>query len=268
MRTGGTGLRAAVTLAAIVAVTMPAGIASADPDPAGPAGSTPVPAAEGPPGPPGAPDPAGPPADGAPVVDDGKVVSAPPATMTANDGTTLTVSASDEVQMPVAPLTTAISTRDYDVGGVFRGSVTKSSEPPKGIFEVGYQIGCGVDMGTGPGVLIGGNLGGNAAIGLIDGRAFLIEPPMPGSSGLIPAPNAGITGGGSVTVSLKPGIVNTVPVTKKPFKGEAPRVSIRNFRMRIDGCVGESFIRSYATFTSSTDNTDDVVTYLGPTKAV
>jgi hypothetical protein len=30
----------------------------------------------------------------------------------------------------------------------------------------------------------------------------------------------------------------------------------------------QSFIRSYATLTSSTDNTDDVITYLGVTKAV
>ena len=260
MLTGGTVLRTAVTMAAIVAVLIPAGVASADPDPASPAGSTPVPAAEAPPGPPGAPDPAGPPPDGAPVVDDGKVVSTPPATMTANDGTTLTVTGGDEIQRPIAPLTTAISTREYDVGGVFRGSLTNSSEPPRGVFEVGYQIGCGIDMGTGPGVLIGGNLGANASYGVLDGSAL--------GAGLIGIPNAGITGGGSVTVSLKPGVVNTVPVTKKQFKGEAPRVSIRNFRVRIDGCVGESFIRSYAVLTRSTDQRDTVLAWYGASKRV
>jgi hypothetical protein len=45
-------------------------------------------------------------------------------------------------------------------------------------------------------------------------------------------------------------------------------VSITGFRIKIDSCAGQSFIRSYATFTSSTDNTDDVITYYGVTKAV
>lgn len=69
-------------------------------------------------------------------------------------------------------------------------------------------------------------------------------------------------------IDLKPGVVNIVPVGKKSFKGTAPRISITGFRIKIDGCAGQSFIRSYATLTSSTDNTDDVVTYLGVTKAV
>jgi hypothetical protein len=80
--------------------------------------------------------------------------------------------------------------------------------------------------------------------------------------------NAGITGGGNVTVALKPGIVNTVPVTKKPFVGDAPRVSIRNFRVKIDGCVGESFIRSYAILARSTDERETVLSWYGATKAV
>lgn len=212
-------------------------------------------------------DPAAPPPPGAaPPVDTGQVVSAPPATMTSTDGVTLTVSASDEIQAPVAPLTTALSTREYDVGGVFRGSITGSAEPAKGLLEVGYQIGCGIDMGTGPGVLIGANGGGNASLGLIDSTGL----PLPGEPTGLPilVPNVGITGGGSVTVSLKPGVVNSVPVTKKQFKGEAPRVSIRNFRMRIDGCVGESFIRSYAVLTRSTDERESSLAWYGESKKV
>ena len=71
-----------------------------------------------------------------------------------------------------------------------------------------------------------------------------------------------------IKIDLKPGTVNIVPVGKKSFKGTNPRVSITVFRIKIDGCAGQSFIRSYATLTSSTDNTDDVVTYLGVTKVV
>ena len=232
-------LRVAAALAALGTVIAPT--ASADPAPADPAA----------PAPPGA----------APPVDTGLVVSAPPSTMTSTDGVTLTLSASDEIQQPVAPLTTALSTREYDVGGVFRGSITGSAEPAKGILEVGYQIGCGIDMGTGPGVLIGANGGTNAALGIIDGAPLGL-----GGPGLIP--NAGITGGGSVTVSLKPGVVNSVPVTRKQFKGESPRVSIRSFRIRIDGCVGESFIRSYAVLTRSTDERESSLAWYGESKKV
>jgi hypothetical protein len=248
-------LRRAGALAAIAALLTSAA-AFAEPDSANPDGSAPVAAAAA-----VDPGPAGPaPTDGAPASDDGKVVSGPPATLTATDGVTLTISASDEIQLPIPPLTTAISTREYVVGGVFRGSITGSAAP-KGVLEVGYQIGCGIDMGTGPGVLLGANLGANASVGVIG---------FEGAEGvsLIPIPNAGITGGGNVTVALKPGIVNTVPVTKKPFVGDAPRVSIRNFRVKIDGCVGESFIRSYAILARSTDERETVLSWYGATKAV
>jgi hypothetical protein len=241
-------MRDAAALAAIAALLAPA-VASADPDPANPGGATPVAAAAANPGP---ADPAGPPP---PPIDEGRVVSGPPATMNASDGVTLTVSASDEIQKPIPPLTTAISTREYEVGGVFRGAISGSAAS-KGVLEVGYQIGCGIDMGTGPGVLLGGNIGANASFGY-----FYIGE-------LIPAPNAGVTAGGNIAVSLKPGIVNTVPVTKKQFAGDAPRVAIRSFRVRIDGCVGESFIRSYAILVRSTDERDTILAWYGATKAV
>ena len=55
---------------------------------------------------------------------------------------------------------------------------------------------------------------------------------------------------------------------KKSFKGTSTRISITGVRIKTDYCAGQSFIRSYATLTSSTDNTDDVITYLGVTKSV
>jgi hypothetical protein len=36
----------------------------------------------------------------------------------------LTVVGSDESEVPVAPLTTAITSREYDVSGTFTGTVT------------------------------------------------------------------------------------------------------------------------------------------------
>ena len=73
---------------------------------------------------------------------------------------------------------------------------------------------------------------------------------------------------GQIKLGLNTGTVNIVPVDKKSFKGADTRVTITGFRVKVDGCVGQSFIRSYATLTSSTENTDDVITYMGVTKAV
>lgn len=207
-----------------------------------------------------APDPGAVPA--APPVPDGKVASSPPNSTISPDGWTLTVSARDETQAPVAPLTTAISTREYEVGGVYNGSLAGGDgETPTGVFEVGYQIGCGIDMSTSNGVSITGTAGVNPSIGY-----FGFDFPGVLPDGLTPAIGANL--GGGITVGLKPGIINTVPVTKKLFESSDPWVSISKFRIKIDGCVGESFIRSYATLAKTNKSGDAILSWYGVTKAV
>lgn len=237
-------VRAATLFCSVaVVVTAAAGPAAAEPDPVTP-DVQPVAAA--------VPEPA---------VDDGKVSSGEPTTTKSPDGWTLTISAKDETQLPIAPLTTAISTREYEVGGVFNGSLTGPGSAPKGVFEVGYQIGCGIDMSTSNGVSITGTAGINPSIQFlgIDGANLPIDGVLPG---------IGTNLGGGLTVGLKPGIINVVPVTKKAYSGAAPWVSISGFRIKIDGCVGESFIRSYAFLTKSTDQGDAILSWYGVTKKV
>jgi NADPH-dependent glutamate synthase beta subunit-like oxidoreductase len=41
-----------------------------------------------------------------------------------------------------------------------------------------------------------------------------------------------------------------------------------NFHVKIDGCVGQSFIRPYATLARVTNQSDVVLSYVGTTKAV
>ena len=233
-------IRSAVIAA--VAVIALAGPASADPiDPAGP-DIQPVAGVEA-----------------APPADDGKVASTPPITDTSPDGWIMTVGGQNEVQLPVPPLTTAISTREYQVSGTFTGSLKgPGGGPAKGVLEVGYQIGCGIDMTTGNGVIVSGNMAGTAGVGvgiLSNGTDLEI-------------PSIGANIGGGVAVSLKPGLVNIVPVTRKTFVGTAPWVGIHKFRIKIDGCVGESFIRSYATLAKSNDDGDGIVSWYGVTKNV
>jgi MspA len=204
-----------------------------------------------------------PPPEGAPV-DDGRVESSPPKVTNSPDGWTLTVSAKDETQRVTAPLTTAISTREYEVGGIYSGSLVgpeEGDEGSQGTLEVGYQIGCGIDMSTSNGVSLTGTMGLNPSIGVIGTD---IISPLP--EGIVPGLGGNI--GGGVTVGLKPGLINTIPVSKKEFKGANPWIMVDGFHIKIDGCVGESFIRSYAFLTRSTEMSDAVAAWYGMTKKV
>ncbi|BBZ03391.1 hypothetical protein MCHIJ_28280 [Mycolicibacterium chitae] len=200
----------------------------------------------------------------APPVDEAVVVSAPPATSEAPDGWTLTVGATDEVLRPIAPLTTALSSRSYEVAGVFNGAVSgpgDDGEVPEGVLEVGYHVGCGIDMSTSNGVTLTGSVGMTPSVGLlgIDAAGVIAD-------GIAPVLSTPISGG--IAIGLKPGIIHIVPVTKKEYKGAEPWVSINGFQIKIDGCVGESFIRSYAVLTRSTDVSDAIQAYYGTTKKV
>jgi MspA len=55
--------------------------------------------------------------------DNGAVPSGPPGVLDASDGCVLTVVGSDESEVPVTPLNTANTSREYRVSGTFTGSV-------------------------------------------------------------------------------------------------------------------------------------------------
>lgn len=190
---------------------------------------------------------------------DGFLPPGTPARISTPDGWTLALGAKDERQIPIAPLTTAASSREYLSSGVFVASLV-GPEPPHGILEVGYEIGCGIDMSTANGVTMAN--GGGIAPSL--GAELPLGPGQPPV--LIPL----VTGqyNGVVSVGLKPGFVIVVPVVRKEFKGPNPWIMISDFHMKIDGCVGQSFVRSYSTLTRITDESDVVLSYVGTTKAV
>ncbi len=190
-----------------------------------------------PPAPPGAAQPPDP-ADAAPQPDTGVVASSPPGIAQTEDGRTLTVSAESETQLPIAPLTTALSSRDWLVGGTFTGTTTGSVTG--GTLEVGYQIGCGIEMNQ---IRLGGTLGANV------------------TNSSVSFPISGV-----IDVRIRPGSVITAQVMKKEFTGSKSRVIVKDIHINVDGCVGSSSLRSYAVLTSSTPHTEDIVAYYGVTK--
>jgi hypothetical protein len=186
-----------------------------------------------------------------PPPDTGVVASGPPGVVTTPDGWNMTVSAANETQLPVAPLTTALSSREYLAGGTFTGSIkgSGSTELDGGELEVGYQIGCGINLDK---VTLAGSVG----VGGLD---------------IFPIPDAvefDVGVGGSIEVVLLPGEVEDVSVVEKEFSGTDTRVTLKDVHITIDGCVGQSFLRSYAILKSSTTDTDDIVAYYGVTKTV
>src|SRR5919201_1659340 len=193
------------------------------------------------------------PADDGPPPDNGVVASNPPTVVTSPDGWVLTVTAKDETQLPVAPLTTAVSSREYLVGGTFTGTVGGKGKTSLkgGTLEAGYQIGCGIELGQ---------------VRLI-GQAGITTSGSRFTGGLVPT-GVNFPISGTIEIHPKPGTVSTVTVDKKEYKAAPVRVTLKDTHVKVDGCVGQSFIRSYATLTSSTTDTDDVVAYYGVTKAV
>jgi MspA len=197
-----------------------------------PVGATPLASAQPPPPPP----------------DTGVVASSPPIVVRTPDGHTLTATAANETQLPIAPLTTALSSREYLAGGTFTGKVEGEggTELDGGKLVVGYQIGCGINLDK---VELIGEVGVGADI-------FPLGEEV------------GVGVSGEIDVVLLPGEVEEVEVVEKEFSGTATRVTLKDVHITIDGCVGQSFLRSYAILTSSTTDTDDIVALYGVTKAV
>ncbi len=159
------------------------------------------------------------PNDGPPP-DNGIVGSDDPATITTPDGWVLTVAATNETQLPVAPLTTATSSREYLVGGTFTGTVTGGGKTKLagGTLEAGYQIGCGIELGQ-------LRLIGQAGISTGTGTLFTAAIP---NSVTFPL-------SGTIEIHPKPGQVTQVPVDKKTFKSAPVRVTLKDTHIKVDG---------------------------------
>jgi hypothetical protein len=212
-----------------------------------PVGTAPLASADPPPDPAVAPA-----ADAGPPPDNGAVPSEVPGIAHTPDGRTLTVAAKDETQLPVPPLTTALSSREWLVGGTFTGTTTGSVNG--GTLEAGYQIGCAIAMDK---------IKLNGSIGI--GTAGTSINPF-GTTQLLPT-TVSFPIQGQIEVEPRPGEVINVPVDKKTFKGTTTRITLRDIHIKIDNCVGASELRSYATLTSSGTDTDDIVGYYGVTKS-
>ena len=195
------------------------------------------------------PPPVAPAGDVGPPPDTGVVPSGPPGIAHASEGRTLTVVAKDETQLPIAPLTTSLASRDWLVGATFTGTGMGSAKG--GSLEVGYQIGCAIEMDK---VKLNGSIGIGTNAGSFTGNSLLFPTAL------------SFPISGQIEVEPRPGTVTNVVVDKKSYKGNSTRVTVKDIHIKVDNCVGASSLRSYAILTSSNGDTDDVVAYYGITK--
>jgi len=186
-----------------------------------------------------------------PPPDTGAVASEVPGIAHTPDGRTLTVVAKNETQLPVAPLTTSLSSREWLVGATFSGTTTGSVNG--GTLETGYQIGCGIEMDK---IKLNGSIG-------LGGGTYGFNPT---SSSPVSLGNFTVPIQGQVEVEPRPGTITNVVVDKKSFKGTESRVTVKDIHIKVDNCVGASSLRSYAVLTSSGTDADDIVAYYGVTK--
>ena len=144
-----------------------------------------------------------------PLPPEGAVPSAPPGILDTPDGWHLEVVGSNETQLPVAPLTTAISSREYLVAGTFTGKITGGGKTKLtgGSMEAGEQIGCGI---------ISDETEINPGASFTAGHQHAVHRHAPFTFGI------SLQG----KVYLKPGTVTTVAIDKKSFKGTSTRVTI------------------------------------------
>lgn len=186
----------------------------------------------------------------------GPIQSGAPGTLTTPEGLVLTVTGTKESLDPVTSLNNTPWSREYVVKGVFNGTVSGPGHDAVqgGVLEAGYQIGCGITQTDLHSISTAGVTPGTG-IPLLDGE------------GLFPV-FISANASEQLRLVLEPGRVNNVSITRKEFEGDWARVSISGLRIRVDGCHGQAFIRSFATFTSSADDNSAVVTYLGVTRAV
>lgn len=115
-----------------------------------------------------------------------------------------------------------------------------------GVLDVGYQIGCQVDVSNGLTVGLAATIGPYAGLSVVG-------PDIGGAASVSP----------SVSANLKPGAINTVAFASKALVDRHASVANDQVEIKVDGCLGPVSLRSFATITISTDTADNSTTVYG-----
>ncbi len=184
------------------------------------------------------------PATADPVADKSRVVST-------EDGWELWISKTTEDVQRVPNLAETPFTREgfvslsaaADIGGEGREAVNS------GTLQLGYQIGCQIDVSNGLTMGLSAAIGPNVAVTV--------------------APTPGVSVGGSalalpsMSTTIKPGTINSITLGTKPLAGPHGSISVDQIQIKIDACAGAVSLRSFAIVSISTATADNSVAVYG-----
>ena len=161
----------------------------------------------------------------------------------------LTVTLTDDVVESV-PSLTAMPTSSEGVvsaSGVATATGPGAQDITSGTLDVGYQVGCAIDISG--------------------GVQLAVETPAGPSLTIFPTPGLGMNFGitPSVLVNPKFGVSQDVSLGKQTVNGPDATVSFHAVDLKVDGCIGGVTVRPYAVYTVTTDHgSHSVATYGNP----
>lgn len=170
--------------------------------------------------------------------------------VTTEDGRELRVTKTSEIIDRVPNLAAAPLSREAFVSLTGVVDILGDAAAPVhgGKLELGYQLGCQTDV-TSLTTTLATTVGPNASV---------IVGPVPGMS---------IGGTATATPSLalvvKPGSITDIPLGSKTLVGTHGSISIDQAHIKVDGCLGQVSLRSYATVSISTDAADNSTAVYG-----
>ncbi|WP_162603250.1 MspA family porin [Rhodococcus oxybenzonivorans] len=170
-------------------------------------------------------------------------------TTTTGDGWVLNIRKTGEIVNQVPNLAASQFSREGFVSYRTEADITGDGDAPVNgaSLEIGYQVGCGIDVSSGLAVGLGLSVGSSIGISATGPKADLGAQVQP-----------------NVSTTLKPGTITDVPFKTKELANGKAGVSVKNVHLKIDGCMGPVAIRSYVTFSTTSDSFDDTVAAYGP----
>ncbi|MFI9413984.1 MspA family porin [Nocardia gamkensis] len=179
-----------------------------------------------------------------PVADKSRVVST-------EDGWELQVSKSAEDVQRISNLAETPFTREgfvtlsaaADIGGEGREAVNS------GMLQLGYQIGCQIDVSNGLTMGLSAAIGPNVAV------TVALTPGLGVGGSALALP--------SMSTTIKPGTINSITLGTKPLAGPHGSLSVDQIQIKIDACAGAVSLRSFAIVSISTATADNSVAVYG-----
>ncbi|WP_430332330.1 MspA family porin [Rhodococcus sp. ACT016] len=161
----------------------------------------------------------------------------------------LTVTLTNDVVESVPSLTMMPTSSEGFVSASAVGTATGAGaqDVTSGTLDVGYQVGCAVDISG--------------------GMQLAIETLAGPTLTLFPTPGMGMNFGmtPSILINPKPGVSQDVSLGKQVVNGPDATVSFDAVHVKVDGCLGGVTVRPYAVYTVTTaGGSHSVATYGTP----